>query len=140
MFHLYFWFHVISTRYSKTLKYSQQYILDHLSGTKVRIWICSDYDAAFSFSCIALCNLIKSFTFSFISFLLQESDSESFKQWPCTLYAYEILPCKVFIDACKLTGEMSIDCSFFLGVWHLVKSVSVTDWNFSWSSIQWACL
>ena len=59
----------IQTRYSKTLKYSEQYIRDYLSGTKVRIWIYSEYDAAFNFSCIALCNLNKSFTFSLISFL-----------------------------------------------------------------------
>ena len=29
----------IQTTYSKTLKYSEQYIRDHLSGTKVRIWV-----------------------------------------------------------------------------------------------------
>ena len=59
----------VQIRYSKTLEYSEQCIRDHLSGTKVRIWICSEYDAVFNFSCIALCNLTKSFTFSFISFL-----------------------------------------------------------------------
>ena len=32
----------VQTRYSKTLKYSQKYIRDHLSGTKVSIWICSE--------------------------------------------------------------------------------------------------
>ena len=47
----------VQTRYSKTLKYSEQYIRDHLSGTKVRIWICSEYDAVFNFSCIASFNL-----------------------------------------------------------------------------------
>ena len=56
----------VQTRYSKTLKYSEQCIPDHFSGTKVRIWIHSEYDAIFNFSCIALCNLTKSFTFSFI--------------------------------------------------------------------------
>ena len=60
----------VQTRYSKPLKYSEQYIRDHLSGTKVSIWISYEYDAVFTFSCIALCNLSKSFTFSFISFLL----------------------------------------------------------------------
>ena len=35
----------VQARYSKTLKYSEQYIRDHLSGTKVRIWICSEDDA-----------------------------------------------------------------------------------------------
>ena len=59
----------VQTRYSKTLKYSEQYIRDHLSGTKGRIWICSEYDTVFNFSCIASCNLTKSFTFSLISFL-----------------------------------------------------------------------
>ena len=59
----------VQTRYSKILKYSEQYIRDYLSGTKVRIWIGSEYDAVFNFSCIASCNLTKSFTFSFISFL-----------------------------------------------------------------------
>ena len=37
----------VQTRYSKILKYSEQYIRDHLSGTKVRIWIGSEYDAVF---------------------------------------------------------------------------------------------
>ena len=32
----------VQTRYSKTSKYSQKYIRDHLSGTKVSIWICSE--------------------------------------------------------------------------------------------------
>ena len=54
----------VQTQYSKTLN-----IRDHLSGTEVRIWICSEYGAVFSFSCVASCNLTKSFTFSFISFL-----------------------------------------------------------------------
>ena len=44
----------VQTRYSRILKYSEQYIRDHLSGTKVRIWIGSEYDAVFHFSCIAL--------------------------------------------------------------------------------------
>ena len=35
----------VQTRYSKILKYSEQYIRDHLSGTKVRIWTGSEYDA-----------------------------------------------------------------------------------------------
>ena len=61
------------TRYSKTLKYSEQYIRDHLSGTKVRIWICSGYDAVFTFSYIALC---ESSTCSVISLLSRESGSE----------------------------------------------------------------
>ena len=106
----------VQRRYSRKLKYCEQYIRDHLSGTKVRMWICSEYDAVFSFSCIALCNLTKSFTFSFISFSSHESDSESFKQSNCTLYASEILLYKVFTNACKLTGEMPTDRSFFLGV------------------------
>ena len=59
----------VQTMYSKTLKYSEQYIRDHLSGTKVRIWIYSKNDAVFNFSCIALCNLTKSFIFYFMSFL-----------------------------------------------------------------------
>ena len=29
----------VQTRYSKTLKYYEKYIRDHLSGTKVRIWV-----------------------------------------------------------------------------------------------------
>ena len=39
---------------TRILKYSEQYIRDHLSGTKLRIWIGSEYDAVFHFSCIAL--------------------------------------------------------------------------------------
>ena len=50
----------VQTRYSKTPKHSVQYIREHLSGTKVKIWICSEYDVIFNFSCIALCNLTKS--------------------------------------------------------------------------------
>ena len=98
------------------LKYSEQYIRDHLSGTKVRIWIGSEYDALFDFSCIASGNLTKTFTFLCMSFLSKESDPELFKQSTCTFYASEILLFKVFINACKLTGEMPIDWSFFLGV------------------------
>ena len=56
----------VQTRYSKTFRYSQQYIRDHLSGTKLKIWICSEYDAVFNFSCIASCNQTNSFTFYFI--------------------------------------------------------------------------
>ena len=40
----------VQLRYSKILKYSEQYMQDHLSGTKVRIWIGSEYDAVFNFS------------------------------------------------------------------------------------------
>ena len=50
----------VQTRYSKTSKHSEQYIREHLSGTKARIWICSEYDVIFNFSCIALCNLTQS--------------------------------------------------------------------------------
>ena len=123
-------------------KYSEQYIRDHLSGTKVRNRICSEYDAIFNFSCIALWNLSKSFSFSFISFLSWESDSESFKQLTCTLYTSEILFLEVFINPFKLAGEMAIDWSFFLGVWDSMNSlaVSVIDWNLSWSSVQWVYL
>ena len=42
----------VQTRYSKTLKYSEQSIRDHLVGSKVRIWIFSEYDAVFNLSCI----------------------------------------------------------------------------------------
>ena len=59
----------VQTSYSKILKYSEQYIRDHLSDTKVRIWTGSEYDAVFNFSCIASCNLTKTFTFSGMSFL-----------------------------------------------------------------------
>ena len=72
-------------------KYSEQCIRDHLSGTKVRIWIGSEYDAVFSFSCIALWNLTKTFTLSCMAFLSYESDSELFKQSTCTFYASAIL-------------------------------------------------
>ena len=41
------------TSYLRILKYSEQYIWDHLSGTKVRIWTGSEYDDVFDFSCIA---------------------------------------------------------------------------------------
>ena len=58
----------VQTRYSKILKYFEQYIRDHLSGTRVGIWICSEYDAVFSFSCIASYNLTKTLTFSCMSF------------------------------------------------------------------------
>ena len=44
---------LIQIRYSKTLKYSEKYIRDHLPGTKVRIWICSECDAVFYFSCMS---------------------------------------------------------------------------------------
>ena len=37
----------VQIRHLKTLKYSEQYIRDPLSGTEVRIWVCSEYDAVF---------------------------------------------------------------------------------------------
>ena len=54
----------VQTRYSKILKYSEQYIRNHLSGIKVRIWTGSEYDVVFNFSCIASCSLTKAFTYS----------------------------------------------------------------------------
>ena len=132
----------VQTRCSKILKYSEQYIRDHLWGTKLRTWIGSEYDTVFNFSCIVSCDLTKTFTFSCMSFLSHESDPELFKQSTCTFYASEMLHWKVFANACKLTGEMPIDWSFFLGVWHSVNSLSVsaTDWNLSSSSTQLVCL
>ena len=120
------------------LKYSEQYIRDHLSGTKVRTWIGFECETVFNFSCIASCNLTKTVAFFCMSFLSKESDSKLFKQFTCTFYASEKLLCKVFINACKLTGEMPIDWAFFLAVWHSVNSLSVslTDWNLYWSSIH----
>ena len=132
----------VQTRYLKTLKYSGQYIRDHLSDTKVRIWICSEYDAVFNFSYIASCNLTKSSAFSFTSFLSKESDYESFKQSTCTLDISEMLLFKVSVNECKLTREIPIYWSFFVVVWWSVNSLSVavTDWTLSWSSIQLVCL
>ena len=49
----------VQTKYSKILKYSEQYIRDRLSGSKVTIWNGSEYGAVFNFSCIASCNLTK---------------------------------------------------------------------------------
>ena len=59
----------VQTRYSRILNYSEQYIGEHLSGTKEKIWIGSKYDAVSNFSCIALCNITKTFTFFCMSFL-----------------------------------------------------------------------
>ena len=55
----------VHTRYSKTLKYSEQYFRDHLLGIKVRIWICSEYDAVFNFflHCIVQPNQLIRFPF-----------------------------------------------------------------------------
>ena len=52
-----------------------------------------------------------------------------FKQSTCALYPSKISLFKVFINSFKLIGEMPIDWVFFLGVRHLVNSlsVSVTD-------------
>ena len=105
----------VQTRYSKILKYSEQYIRDHLSGTRGRMLIVSEYDAVFSFSCIASCNLAKTFAFACMPFS-SKSDSELFKQSTCSFYTSEILFFKVFANACKLIGEMAIDWSFFLGL------------------------
>ena len=58
------------TRWSVSVMIAfEQYIRDHLSGTKVRIWIGLEYDAVFNFSCIASCYLTKIFTFFCMSFL-----------------------------------------------------------------------
>ena len=59
----------VQTRFSKILKYFEQYIRNLLSGTKVRIWIDSEYDAVFNFSCIASSNLSKTFNFFYMTFL-----------------------------------------------------------------------
>ena len=141
IFHLLFYFMWSSNKVLKTLKYSEQYIRDHLSGTRVRVWIGSEYDAVFSFSCIASCNLNKTFTFSYMPFSSRIRPG-LFKQSTCSFYAFEILFFKVFINVCKLTGKMPIDWSIFLGLWHSVNSllVSLTDWNLSWSSIHFVCL
>ena len=61
----------VQTRCSKASKCSEQYIRAYLSGTKVRIWICSGYDAAFNFSCIALCSLTKPLTLFYIIFIIR---------------------------------------------------------------------
>ena len=106
----------VQTRYSRILKYSEQYIRDHLSGAEVGIWIGFEYDSVLIFFCIATDNLTKTFIFFCMSFLLQESDSELFKQSTCTFYSSEIFLFKVFINACKVTVEMTIDWSFSLGV------------------------
>ena len=103
----------VQTRHSKPLKDSEQYIRDHLSGTKVVIWICCEYDAVFIFSYIFLCNLTKPFTLCFISFLSEKTDSEFSNSRLCMFLKYRF---KVFINACKLASEVPIDWSFFLGV------------------------
>ena len=94
----------------------------------------------FFLHCLVQPNQVIQFLFHII--FIMRTDSESFKQLTCTLYASEILLFKVFINPCKLAGEKSIDWSFFLGVWYLVNSLSlsVIDWNLSWSSIQSVCL
>ena len=61
-----------------------------------------------------------------MSFLPYKSDSELFKQLTYTFYASEKLFFKVFVNMCKPTGEMPVDWSFFLGVWHSVNSLSVS--------------
>ena len=87
---------------------------NHLSGTKVRIWIHSEYNAVFTFSCLTSCNLTNPLTFSFISFLSEESDSEYFRQSTCTFYASQILLFKVFNMRvswqvkCQLIGALSL--------------------------------
>ena len=107
----------VQTSDSKTLKYFEQCIRDHLSGTMVGIWIWSEYDAVFSFSCIALCNLTKSIHFLFhIIFIIRIRLCKSLKQSTFTLYASEILLIEVFILACEVTGEMPTDWSFCFGV------------------------
>ena len=98
----------VQTRHSKTLKYSEQYIRGHLPGTKVSICICSEHDAIFNFSCLALCYRTNSFSLSYQFYHKNHS--------PCTMHASEISVFKVFMNACKLTGKMLIDWTFFLGV------------------------
>ena len=113
----------VQTRYSRILKYSEQYIRDHLSGTKVRIWICAWYDAVFYFFLHCLVQFIH--LVCDIIFIIRIR-LWIFKQSTFTLYASEILLFKVLIYACKLTGEMSLDWSFFLGVWYSVNPLSVS--------------
>ena len=96
-----------------------------------QIWCCFQ----FLLHCLMQTNQVIHFLFHII-FVVR------IKQLPCTLYDSEILLFKFFIDACRLTDEMPIDRSFFLRVWHSANSlsISVTDWNLSWSAIQCVCL
>ena len=97
----------VQTRYSKTLKYSEQHIRDHLSGTKVRIWICSEYDTLFNFSCIASCNLSHPLSLSYHFYHTHQTLNLSDSQLVlCMLLKYCSL--KVFINACKLTAVFSL--------------------------------
>ena len=118
----------VQAKYSKTLKYAEQYIRDHLSDTKVRFGFVLNMILFLIFlHCLVQPNQAMHFIFHII-FIIRIR-LWIFKQSTCTLYASEISLFKVFINACKLTGEMQIDWSFFLGVWHSVNSlsVSVTD-------------
>ena len=132
----------VQTRYSKTLKCSERYIGDHLSGTKVKIWIFSEYDAAFNLFLHYLLNPYQVIHFLLHIIFIKRIRPWVFKQSTCTLYASKISLFNVFINECKLTVEIPIHCSFFHGVWHSVNSLSVfvTDWSLSWSSIKWVCL
>ena len=102
----------VQTRYSKTLKYSEQYIRDHLSGTKVRIWICSEYDAVFNFFLHCLVQPKQVFDFLFHI----KNQALNFQAVNLYFVCFEISLFKVFINTCKLTDEMSIDLSFFFVV------------------------
>ena len=70
IFHLLFSFHV---KFKQGIQRHENILNSTFEtidqGTKVRIWICSEYNVVFNSSCIALCNLTTSVTFSFTSFL-----------------------------------------------------------------------
>ena len=124
-----------SNKVFKELKYSEQYIqVPSKNWDLFWIWYCFQS----SLHCLVQPNQFIHFLFHMI-FIIR---IRLFTFFTYTFYASEILLYKVFINACKLAVEMPIDWSYFLCVWHPVNplSVSVTDWNLSWSSIQRVCL
>ena len=135
MFHLLFWFHVKFKQGIQSIKIfwtvPSRPLIRYQGKNLDRFWIWCCF--RFFLHCLVQPN-------QDIHFLLHVIFIIRIRLW--ILYTSEMLLLKVLVNACKLTGEMPIVWSFFLGVWHSVNSLSVsaTDWNLSSSSIQWVCL
>ena len=107
---------MLSSRYTRILKYSEQYIWDHLSSTKVRIPICSECDAVFNFSCIASSNLAQSFTFSFTFFIIR------IRLW---IFKNSQLVLCMLLKYCSLKFDCSLNANWLeIFCWYLTFSES----------------
>ena len=132
---------------NKVLKNIKVFWAVHLRPFTIWIWIWLEFGFVLNMMLFLIfpalpCATYQSHSLSLSYHFYHKIQTLNFQTVNLYFYASEILLFTVFINACKLTGELPIDWSFLLGVWHSVNwlSVSVTDWTLSSSSIQWIYL